>query len=117
MLYELPLLEATLPLKELFLRVNAFHWLDSGNCGQSGAYVLNELYLKYASRMIPKVFVYSTPYQINDKTRPWISAEREKFVQLMKKNTAFLREAFYFMDSPPSLNNHFLLLKEFSYYG
>ncbi|XP_065665279.1 mitochondrial protein C2orf69 homolog isoform X2 [Hydra vulgaris] len=115
MLCELPLLEKDQTLDVFFSKISAFHWLDSGNCGQSGAYIVNESCLSYAARMIPKIYVYSTPYQINDDSRPWISIEREKFIRLMKKNKAFLKEAVLFSDIPRSLEKHFLLLKEFSF--
>ena len=59
------------------------------------------------------VEIHVTPYQVNDLGRPWIGKEEKQFQSILKKLGVTLHRRKHFEDDPPSLENHFLLLKEF----
>lgn len=59
------------------------------------------------------VSVHVTPYQVCDKRRPWIGEEEELFTKTLKNFRARIYRKLHFKNDPPSLQNHFQVLKEF----
>lgn len=87
-------------------------WLDSGNCGHSGAWVTDSVCLTAVPQEVC-FHVHTTPYQTNDKFRPWIGEEHATFVDHLKNNSRKHVERIHFEDEEPSLENHFKLLRSF----
>merc|ERR1711962_1057750 len=100
-------------LGRFYSQITDYCWIDSGNCGHSGAWVTDD----DCFTNIPKnvcFHVHVTPYQINDKFRPWIGEEHDCFVQQLKNRGLKLKEFFHFEQEEPSLANHFKLLLTFN---
>jgi len=63
-----------------------------------------------------KVDVRVTPYQINDRKRPWIGREESLFSQFFQSNSKtenFRRRVFFADDKKSSLLKHFMALDSF----
>ena len=100
-------------LQDFVRRIEEAYWLDGGNSGQANAWVTDENTLFHVARVIPKVRVHVTPYQVNDKQRPWIGEEEKNFVTQLKSLGMQIKEKIHYENKKPSLANHFKLLKDF----
>eukprot|EP00111_Clytia_hemisphaerica_P023361 TCONS_00068781-protein len=109
---ELPLLVET-QKQSLLTNIQTFCWLDGGVPGNSGAYPRNEKCIELLSKYVPNIEVHTTPYQMKDPLRVWISKEKKRFVQLLKKYKAGLIDCSYFENGVPDLNMHFNLIHSF----
>lgn len=100
-------------LLQFISRINTIHWLDAGHCGQSNTWVTDERLLGNLAEMIPRIRMHLTPYQIRDKSRPWICEEQAQFRQTLESHGANIKSQIYFDDQAPSLCYHFKLLETF----
>ena len=99
--------------EQLLNNISSMSWLDSGVPGNNGAYPTNEDCIQILANKIPNIEIHITPYQMKDTLRVWISKEKKRFVQLLRKYKAVLKDRLYFEDEVPSLDTHFALLKSF----
>lgn len=110
-------------------------WLDGGHSGGKDTWVTSSNVLSslqstgnisFKSNTFVRFFlilfsfllgiavdIHVTPYQVNDDRRPWIGKEEKQFHTLLKKLGVVLFRKVHFAEEPPSLDNHFLLLKIF----
>jgi len=114
MMYEWPLLDTATDetLRHFTNLIHELYWLDSGNCGQSGAWITDETCLKEVTKTV-KFHLYVTPYQRFDAFRVWIGAEFEVFKKCLISLGAEVDEHLIFEDEEASLENHFKLLLKF----
>lgn len=91
--------------------VNAFYWLDGGHSGESNAWITQDYLLRRLTRF--EVHCHVTPYQINDKSRPWIGNEHKQFVAGLEKYNASVKSMLHFGNEPRSLLKHFQILNLF----
>lgn len=114
-------------------RIKKMIWLDGGHSGGKDTWVTSsqtlssfkgmgkmeklsictsfqKLRISFVDIMVD---IHVTPYQINDDRRPWIGKEEKQFYLTLKKMGITLFRKVHFAEDPPSLQNHFLLLKLF----
>lgn len=91
-------------------KVSAIYWLDGGHTGGVKAYITDDDILKEVAGLGKELFVLVTPYQIKDVNRKWIGREEAEFVKKLKALKANIREFRFYMDDPPSIDNHFKVL-------
>jgi hypothetical protein len=116
-------------------RIKKIIWLDGGHSGGKDTWVTSSdilssfpstgniysysnsyiWFLNFLSIFVLGIMVdiHVTPYQVNDDRRPWISKEERQFHTNLKKLGVVLFRKVHFAEEPPSLENHFLLLKLF----
>lgn len=94
-------------------RIKKMIWLDGGHSGGKDTWVTSSQTLSSLKGMDIMVDIHVTPYQINDDRRPWIGKEEKQFYLTLKKMGITLFRKVHFAEDPPSLQNHFLLLKLF----
>ncbi|KAI9559581.1 hypothetical protein GHT06_013586 [Daphnia sinensis] len=94
-------------------RIKRMIWLDGGHSGGKDTWVTSSQTLSSFLGMDIMVDIHVTPYQINDDRRPWIGKEEKQFYTTLKKMGITLFRKVHFAEEPPSLQNHFLLLKLF----
>ncbi|CAH0518536.1 unnamed protein product [Peronospora belbahrii] len=100
--------------RQFFSGVNSIHWLDSGNGLLEGALPTEELALSVLSRYERlRLFVHVTPYQYHARTRPWIKAEVNSFVNKMNFLGANIQLIIYYEGDEDSLASHFSILQAF----
>lgn len=112
-MHELPNCHSDVLAENFVRKIQALYWLDSGNCGHSGAWVTNERLLQLASSLIPSFYVHVTPYQMTDTHRKWMVKEKKLFIERLKDYKANVTEIYHFEGNQASLNQHFSLLKKF----
>ena len=100
-------------LYDFMSRISSMIWLDGGHSGESNTWITDEKFLCYLAKHIASIRVHVTPYQIRDKTRPWIGAEQKLFFEKLRSLGANVKSKVHFQDRDPSLYNHFRLLENF----
>lgn len=120
-------------ISALLKRIKKIMWLDGGHSGGKDTWVTSSailsalvekgtpclshskyLFMLFSSHFLDvTVDIHVTPYQVNDDRRPWIGKEEKQFQSSLKKLGVTLFRKLYFADEPPSLENHFRLLKVF----
>lgn len=132
--YNLPL-DKESHISALMGRIKKIIWLDGGHSGGKDTWVTSSdilssfqstgniysysnsfiWFLNFLSIFVVGIMVdiHVTPYQVNDDRRPWISKEERQFHTNLKKLGVVLFRKVHFAEEPPSLENHFLLLKLF----
>ncbi|XP_046369630.2 mitochondrial protein C2orf69 homolog [Haliotis rufescens] len=114
MLYSLLLALGDPKTKDFVNQVEEFYWLDGGHSGGHGnTWISDTESLQNLSQLKTKIHVHVTPYQVHDPMRTWVGKEEKKFVSKLKKFGADITETLHFDDLPPSIENHFGVLKEF----
>jgi Uncharacterised protein family UPF0565 len=91
--------------------IKAFYWLDGGHSGGSDAWITQDYLLRRLERF--EVHSHVTPYQVNDKSRPWIGVENKQFVAGLEKYNANVKHILHFDNEPRSLLRHFDILNHF----
>ncbi|XP_048524459.1 mitochondrial protein C2orf69 homolog isoform X2 [Dendroctonus ponderosae] len=94
-------------------RIRDMFWLDGGHSGGKNTWVVDENVLKTLSLADINVHVVVTPYQIEDVNRPWIQIEENLFSTRLLEYNCKLERKQHFMNSCPTLLNHFRLLNVF----
>ncbi|XP_046464113.1 mitochondrial protein C2orf69 homolog isoform X1 [Daphnia pulex] len=100
-------------INALMGRIRKMVWLDGGHSGGKDTWVTSSNVLSSLQSTGIAVDIHVTPYQVNDDRRPWIGKEEKQFHTLLKKLGVVLFRKVHFAEEPPSLDNHFLLLKIF----
>lgn len=94
-------------------RLRCMYWLDGGHCGSHNAWLTDDDSLAALSGLGLQVSVHVTPYQVRDPRRKWIGDEERKFVARLARLGGAVTETVHFSDEPPSIDNHFKVLKQF----
>ena len=71
-------------------RVSDMYWLDGGHNGGSNTWVTDDLILGkfdrvFRDRLKVHVGLHVTPFQVEDKRRPWVGVEQRQFVAKLQK--------------------------------
>lgn len=100
-------------VRRFYSRIREFYWLDGGHSGEENTWVTDETTLQVVARLVPRVRVHVTPYQMKDKSRPWLGKEEGVFVSTLKRFGADVIETVHFENRKRSLGIHFELLDSF----
>lgn len=103
--------EAT-PIREFLSHIKVMYWLDGGHSGLQDTWITDDVTIRAVAR-IPDIQVHVTPYQMKDKSRPWLGHEERLFVDKLKQYEANVTEKMHFNGKEKSLDIHFNLLQEF----
>lgn len=95
-------------------RLKKIMWLDGGHSGGKDTWITSPSILSSLAALNIMVDIHITPYQIKDDRRPWIGREEKQFHTVLKKLGVPLVRKTYFTEEPPTIDNHFRLLKEFA---
>ncbi|XP_065214430.1 mitochondrial protein C2orf69 homolog [Planococcus citri] len=98
---------------DIIRKISSMYFLDGGHAGKNNTWITNQSLLQTLAKLGINVFVHVTPYQVNDERRPWIGKEEELFAKTLKNFQARIYRKLHFKNDPPSLQNHFQVLKEF----
>ncbi len=90
--------------------VEKFCWLDGGHAGDSDIWVTDERLLRRLAESVVDVDVRVTPYQVQDKRRPWVGKEEALFTKLLTKFGARLDRELFFAGQPADIGVHFEVL-------
>ncbi|XP_066591945.1 mitochondrial protein C2orf69-like isoform X2 [Prorops nasuta] len=94
-----------------FIRqIKSMWWLDSGHGGYNEAWITKQKILESYAALKINTFIHVTPYQIDDKQRPWIRIEEEKFYKMLLDLKAPVERKVHFSKEKRSLLIHFKLL-------
>ena len=99
-------------IRDFISRIKVLYWLDGGHSGQGNTWITDDATIR-ALTVIPDIRVHVTPYQMKDKTRPWLEREERQFVDKLKGYGGNVTEQMHFEDEEKSLSIHFNLLQEF----
>jgi len=112
---ELPSLSSEGDTEQLtFLsRVKSFHWLDGGHSGSKDTWITQEPALRHLAKLGAEIHIHVTPYQIQNPCKKWVGEQQAKFYKRLKRFEAQVNQTVHFDAVPASLENHFLVLKEF----
>ncbi|KAH3759226.1 hypothetical protein Pelo_8954 [Pelomyxa schiedti] len=102
---------------DFFSHVEQLHWVDCHRF-PTNPVVVSAITTSFPSLIKPLgVFLHSTPRQMKDRSRKWIAAEHNEFVaQVQTHNDPAnlkLHVKEYLSNEPPSMENHFAVLKLF----
>uniref|UniRef100_A0A4W3JBG8 Chromosome 2 open reading frame 69 n=1 Tax=Callorhinchus milii TaxID=7868 RepID=A0A4W3JBG8_CALMI len=113
LLHELSEAQKDEELAAFIQTISQVYWLDGGHAGGSNTWVTSPEVLQELARTGIPVQTHVTPYQVRDSMRAWIGKEHEKFVRLLRELGANVTDQLHFENQPPSLKNHFQVLKMF----
>ncbi|MBN3307512.1 CB069 protein, partial [Amia calva] len=113
MVYELAGARADPELAPFLARVQDMYWLDGGHPGGSETWVTNRKALQELASSGIGLHAHVTPYEVQDPMRAWVGREHRRFVRTLKELGAPLVSKLHFQDEPPSLDNHFGVIREF----
>ncbi|CAI5728368.1 unnamed protein product [Hyaloperonospora brassicae] len=100
--------------RQFFSNINSIHWLDPGNGSLQGAMPTGDGCLSVLAQYEQlRLFVHVTPYQYEARTRPWIKAEVNSFVNKMNLHGADVQLIIYNESGEGSLASHFRILVYF----
>ncbi|KAK9826567.1 hypothetical protein WJX74_003334 [Apatococcus lobatus] len=100
-------------LKQFFETIQELHYLDAGlNC--RGAYPTDPEAVSHLGRLAtpPRFMLHGTPRQWEDRHRPWIRNEKDRFLALLGLAGLSMRQRLHFEGAKPSLLMHFQILQE-----
>ncbi|XP_068602131.1 mitochondrial protein C2orf69 homolog [Brachionichthys hirsutus] len=113
MLYELPGARLDPQAAPFLSRITDMFWLDGGHPGGSATWVTDRQVLKELASSGVSVHAHVTPYEVRDPMRTWVGREHGCFVQTLEEFGAGPRKRLHFEDEPPSIENHFRVIREF----
>lgn len=113
LLYELPGALADPQMSDFAQRISDMFWLDGGHPGGSETWVTNKEVLKELASSGISVHAHVTPYEVCDPMRAWVGREHGVFVKTLEEFGACPSKKLHFEDEPPSIENHFRVIKEF----
>ncbi|KAJ0404911.1 hypothetical protein ATCC90586_001019 [Pythium insidiosum] len=100
-------------IDSFFSSLQSIHWVDSGNGSYRGAYPTDEATLRALAQLRSvKLFVHTTPYQLDAPERPWIRKEAAQLVAAMERMEQTMTFLRYHDGETPSLRQHFQILRE-----
>ncbi|RWS28658.1 UPF0565 protein C2orf69-like isoform X2 [Leptotrombidium deliense] len=94
-------------------KISHMYWLDGGHSGGCNTWITDETLVKSLSSFNIQAEIHVTPYQMNDKSRPWKREECTRFCELLNQFNIRNRKLLYFEQQEPSINLHFQLLNDF----
>ncbi|XP_024939332.1 UPF0565 protein C2orf69 homolog isoform X3 [Cephus cinctus] len=97
-------------LKDLTKRIKDIWWLDGGHAGTKDTWINDKRILESFAKLGIKVYVYVTPYQVNDKRRPWIKNQENLFCKTLQELHVPVQRTLHFKEEKPSLTTHFNVL-------
>ena len=100
------------PIQDFLSCIKVMYWLDGGHSGMQHTWITDDATIRAVAN-IPDIQVHVTPYQMKDKTRPWLESEERQFVDKLKQYGANVTEKLHFNGKEKSLDIHFNLLQEF----
>jgi len=112
-LFELPIMDSDVVLKDFVSKFKAIYWLDGGHKGNKNTWVTDSDVLKSLADLKIKLFVHVTPYQVDDPMRAWIGKQYWKFVDKLKNLGANIMSTKHHKDELPTIANHFDVLNCF----
>lgn len=98
---------------DMFRWIKHMYWLDGAHSGGKDTWCTDTHVITSLANSGIHLHVHVTPYQIEDQNRPWICKEEKKFSSGLKKRNASLVREVHSEGEPPSLDNHFSLLRNF----
>ncbi|KAL4222855.1 hypothetical protein ACF0H5_018895 [Mactra antiquata] len=110
LMFELKTYENDKTVQDFLKKVSTFCWLDGGHNGRKHAYITDDAVVKYIKDLDKQIYVLVTPYQVQCPNRKWIGREERQFVYKLEAMNAKVKEYQFFMDDPPSIENHFQVL-------
>ncbi|KHJ49265.1 hypothetical protein D918_00388 [Trichuris suis] len=96
-------------------KVKAICWLDGGHAGQNSTWLTDTSRLKILAHKMSncKFQVDVSPYQVRDRSRPWIGRQENEFVQQMMAAGVDIRVFMHFENEKRSIENHFRVIDQF----
>ncbi|KAG5885879.1 hypothetical protein JTB14_019142 [Gonioctena quinquepunctata] len=97
----------------IIMRIKDMYWLDGGHSGQFDTWMTSRSLLETLTGLGINIHVHVTPYQIEDKKRPWIKKEEKIFSNTLHELGAPIQRKIHSCGVEPNLEEHFNILKEF----
>jgi len=98
---------------DMYSWIKHMYWLDGAHSGGKDTWCTDTDVIDSLANSGICIHVHVTPYQIEDKNRPWICKEEKKFSSGLKKRNANIVREVHSEGEPPSLDNHFSVLTNF----
>ncbi|GAA27488.2 UPF0565 protein C2orf69 homolog [Clonorchis sinensis] len=110
--------------KRFLSNIRALYWLDAGHSAVEHQWPTSEANLSVLRRTAcPELHAYATPYQVEDKLRPWKARDYHTFIGLLAKYALPHKHAVLFKDEQTKrkeqlpdtadIQTHFTVLKHF----
>ncbi|XP_012064239.1 PREDICTED: UPF0565 protein C2orf69 homolog [Atta cephalotes] len=87
-------------------------WLDGGHNGPKNTWITNEDILRSFAKLRINTHIHVTPYQMQDKHRPWIQMEEKSFNDTLQRMGVSVQQTLHFGDKARSLSSHFNVLTD-----
>ncbi|XP_011870114.1 PREDICTED: UPF0565 protein C2orf69 homolog isoform X2 [Vollenhovia emeryi] len=87
-------------------------WLDGGHNGSKNTWITDRGILGSFAKLGVNVHIHVTPYQMQDKHRPWIQMEENSFNDTLRKMGVSVQRTLHFGDKERSLSSHFNVLTD-----
>ncbi|KAL0099362.1 hypothetical protein PUN28_020138 [Cardiocondyla obscurior] len=85
-------------------------WLDGGHNGPKNTWITDQNVLRSFAKLRINTYVHVTPYQVQDKHRPWIQMEEKSFNDNLQKMGVSVQRTLHFGDKMRNISSHFNVL-------
>ncbi|XP_023015367.2 mitochondrial protein C2orf69 homolog isoform X1 [Leptinotarsa decemlineata] len=97
----------------IIAKIKDMYWLDGGHGGSSKTWMTTRSLLETLADLGINIHVHVTPYQMEDKRRPWMKKEENIFSRTLRELGAPISHKTHFSGVEPDLDTHFNVLKVF----
>lgn len=87
-------------------------WLDGGHNGPKNTWITDSEILRSFAKLRINTHIHVTPYQMQDKHRPWIEREENCFNDTLQRMGVSVQRTLHFGDKARSLSSHFNVLTD-----